>query len=49
MDGYVVWDLQKSLPANRTLYASRKRAARQAEKLNLQYGAHRYYVKSTRG
>lgn len=44
--GYVVWDLRLSRPANRTIYTTGKRARRAAERLNLAYGAHRYFAKS---
>lgn len=43
--GYVVWDRLENKPANRTRYQTRKRASRAANRLDLAYGACRYYVK----
>lgn len=42
---YVIWDRIAQAPVGKA-YVSRKRALTRAHKLDLEYGAYRYYVKN---
>lgn len=42
---YVVWDRQTGQPANRTIYKSLRAALRAVDRLDLAYGACRYFHK----
>lgn len=44
--GYRVFDAYTKLPANNRVYATLRAASRAADKLSLEYGAYRYYVRA---